>query len=293
VKGLFLILVGAIVLLVSAGVAQGAESIKVERNIVYRNVDGVSLEMDIYQPESKDGKTPIIIYVHGGGWYSGLKSTGIGIKDIPELVKRGYTVASVDYRLGPRYKFPAQIEDLEFAVSFLRENASTYGLDASRIGVFGESAGGHLAALLGLTDENCTFGGLLNCSCCSTGIKAVIDICGPSDLTLFFEGNNSMVMDHIFGTTDPESEIIRQASPISYVTPDDPPFLLIHGDKDDVVPIDQSELIYEKLISAGVPVQLLTVQNCGHCLVPAGGSTLPSRADITGIMGDFFDQYLK
>lgn len=293
-KGLFSILGAALVLcllLVSSACVVPASA--VERDVVYCSCHGMPLTMDIYYPKAGSAPVPVIVYVHGGGWYSGDKTTGTGQQDIPGLLGRGYVVAAVNYRLAPKYKFPAQIEDLKCAIRFLRANATTYDLDPTRFGVLGSSAGGHLATLLGLTDENSGFDSACDCVKESTQVQAVVDMFGPVDLTLTFERDRSPLLEHVFGTSDPESEIVRRASPLTYVSSNAPPFLIIHGEKDDQVLLDQSEALYGKLVSTNVPVNLIVVKNSGHSFVPLGGPISPTRAEVTNLVGDFFDKYLK
>jgi acetyl esterase/lipase len=292
-KGLIFILAAVVGLFLSAGSIYAFQAPKVDSDVVYCNCQGLALKMDLYYPQPVRSALPVVLYIHGGGWYSGDKTSGVGQVDIPELVKRGYLVAAVNYRLAPRYPFPAQIEDVKCAVRYLRANAATYGLDPARIGVFGDSAGGHLAALLGVTDKSCGFDGCEDFLDQSSRVQAVVDMCGPSDLTLTFEQNWSMLIEHVFNTSDPESEIIKRASPVTYVSSDDAPFLIIHGNKDDQVLLNQSAELYSKLISCGVPAGLVVVENAGHEFVPAGGRISPSRAEITRLVGDFFDRYLQ
>ncbi len=265
---------------------------KVERDVTYANPDGVALKMDIYRPLVSRGLLPAIVYVHGGGWYSGDKSEGIAQSVIPELVARGYVVAAVNYRLAPRYKFPAQIEDVKSAVRFLRANAARYGLDDAHIGAWGDSAGGHLVALLGVTVSDDGFQGT-GYDGYSDRVQAVVDMYGPCDLSTFYESDNSPHIEHVFGTTDRRSPTIARASPVTHVSSDDPPFLIIHGDKDDVVLLQQSQMLYERLVSADVPATLLVVRNGGHRFTPTEGPISPGRSDITDAIADFFGQYLK
>lgn len=267
--------------------------IAVERDVTYKVVDDISLKMDIYYPVKRAGKLPAVVYIHGGGWYSGDKTGGAGQDDIPELVDRGYIVASVNYRLAPEYKFPAQIEDIKCAIRFLRENAAVYGIDTAHIGAFGDSAGGHLASLLGVTDAAAGFQGLGWYDEQSDKVQAVVNMFGPADLTLNFQKDRSLLIEHVFGTIDENSSIIRQASPISYVSFDDPPFLIIHGDKDNEICPCQSEILYQKLVSAGIPASLMIVSNCSHSFLPVGEAINPSRDEITDTMGDFFDRFLQ
>jgi acetyl esterase/lipase len=292
-KGLFVVLALVLVLFLSANSVYGFPAPVVERDVIYCSSEGPNLLMDLYYPDSKSTQLPVVVYVHGGGWYSGDKNSEIGQDFIPELIKRGYLVVAINYRLAPRYEFPAQIEDLKCAVRFLRENAETYGLDPQRIGVFGESAGGHLAALLGVTDENSGFDCTGNCCDQSSRVKAVVDMFGPADLTLTFETYRDMLMEHVFGTDDPESNIIKRASPVTYISSDDAPFLIIQGQKDGVVLPNQSEELYQKLVASNVPASLVMVKNAGHEFVPVGGALDPNLSEIRGLVGNFFDQYLK
>ena len=292
-KRLYFMLDAVLIAFLTVSSAYAFQEPAVARDVVYYNSGGTPLTMDIYYPKADGGRVPAVLYIHGGGWYSGDKTSGTGLVDIPELVNRGYLVAAVNYRLAPRYEFPAQIEDLKHAVRFLRANAATYGLDPAHIGVFGDSAGGHLAALLGVTDDNYGFDGVLSGIEPSTRVQAVVDMFGPADLTLKFERDRSLLIEHVFGTSDPEDEIIRRASPVTHVSSDDSPFLIIHGDKDDQVLLSQSEELYRKLVESGVPTELIVVKNSGHDFTPIGGDIDPSRSEITTAIGNFFDQYLK
>jgi acetyl esterase/lipase len=266
---------------------------EVERDVPYCDGD-VSLKMDIYHPATTETPAPAIVYVHGGGWYSGDKSNSDGQEYIRLLAARGYLVAAVNYRLAPRYQFPAQIEDIKCAVRFLRANAAKYNIDPTNIGALGDSAGGHLVALLGMTDGDSVFGESGAYCQQSDQVQAVVDLYGPADLELFFESNaSSLLAEHVFGTDDPDSEIVKEASPVTYVSGDAPPFLIIQGDKDDIVSPQQSQELYERLISAGAPASLIMVKNAGHSFAPVAGDITPTRKEIARLIGDFFDKQLR
>ncbi len=213
--------------------------------------------------------------------------------EIPELISRGYLVAAINYRLAPEYKFPAQIEDVKCAIRFLRAKASFYGIDPDRIGAWGGSAGGHLVALLGTADTNAGLEGLGGYMDYSSHVSAVVDFFGPSDIQELFPEYGMPALVNIFDTPNPKSPKAKVASPVTYVTPDDPPFLIIHGNKDDLVPLSQSEILYDRLKAAGVPVTLVEVKNGGHGFAPTGGSISPTRAEITNMVADFFDKHVK
>lgn len=265
----------------------------VERDITYGSAGGVALKLDIYYPRAVSGAVPAVVYVHGGGWTQGDKSGGAGAIEIPELVARGFLVASVDYRLAPRYKFPAQIEDVKCAVRFLRTNASSYGINPEKFGAWGGSAGGHLVALLGTTDTSAGLEGSGGHAGQSTHVQAVVDMFGPTDLAVLFRGYRGPTLEQVFGTSDADSQAVRLASPVTYVSPDDPPFLIIHGDKDNLVPLGQSQILYDRLLAAGVPATLVVVKNGGHGFTPVGGAISPTRLEITNALADFFDGHLK
>jgi len=262
-------------------------------NLVYCTAeDGVELTMDVYQPRKAKRPAPAVLYVHGGGWISGDKSDGAGHLFINELLKRGYFVAAVNYRLAPKYKFPAQIEDVKCAVRHLRTNATQYNLDPERIGAMGGSAGGHLVSLLGLSDEKAGWD-VGQYTEQSSRIQGVVDMFGPSDMSKMFTERGRRLVTQVFGASGPEDPILKTSSPTSYITSDDPPFLILQGEEDEVVSPSQSQLLYDELVAAGLPAQLVMVKNAGHGFRPVGGDLEPTLIELRKIVGDFFDQYLK
>lgn len=259
------------------------------RDVTYCTVDSVQLKMDIYIQGGSDAPKPAVVYVHGGGWTGGDKSGGAGGQDFPELLSRGYIVVSLNYRLAPEYKFPAQIEDVKCAIRSLRAHAQQYHIDPTKIGAWGGSAGGHLVSLLGLANSSAGFdmGQYLSES---SRVQAVVDYYGPSDLMASGLGNPQRdLVDQVFGS----AYALKSASPVTYITPDDPPFLIVQGELDRIVPPSQSQELYDRLTAAGVPTTLIMVANAGHGFTPVGGSISPSRGEITKTMADFFDVHLK
>ena len=257
-----------------------------EKDITYCTMDGIKLKMDVYYPSKNNGRFAVTMYVHGGGWSSGDKAQGAGIVEIPALQKAGFLVVSVNYRLAPEYEFPAMIEDVKCAVRSLRAHADEYNLDPNRIGVWGGSAGGHLVNLLGTTDESAGFdvGEYMEYS---SRVQAVVDMFGPADLTMQFNGGYQSA-SRVFGDFD-----AALASPVTYVTADDPPFLMIHGEKDTLVPIEQSQILLAALQAADVPAELVPVANAGHSFKPDGGEISPSRREIAQLVVAFFMEQLK
>ncbi|MBI4624978.1 MAG: alpha/beta hydrolase [Verrucomicrobia bacterium] len=237
-------------------------------------------KLDLFVPDQPGGSRPLLIWIHGGGWRQGDKA------NCPPLrlgyTKEGYAVASVNYRLGGDAIFPAQIADCKAAIRWLRAHAHHYDLDPNRFGIWGRSAGGHLVALLGTSGGVQEFdtGGHLDVS---SRVQAVCDFCGPTDL-LQIEAHaapdalirrdppSSNEWRFIGGPLqDPKNRArVIQASPVTHVTPDDPPFLIVHGDQDAAVPYRQSELLYSALERAGVRVHFHTIKGMVHGFVAAG-----------------------
>jgi acetyl esterase/lipase len=259
----------------------------VERDITYCTNGGQDLKMDLYRPEKPNGAA--VLFIHGGGWTSGSKDGGTGSEMWPDLLGRGYLVASIDYRLAPAHTFPAQMEDVTCAVLYLKRHAAGLGIDPDRIGAYGGSAGGHLASLLGTTGGHGYEGGITSLT---AEVAAVVDLFGPADLTVDFDGASARIISTVFGATDRDSKVLVQASPVHNVSADDPPFLIIHGELDGLVPIAQSRALYEALVAAGLEAEFVPVKNANHGFVPSGGPISPTRLEITRMVADFFDEHL-
>jgi acetyl esterase/lipase len=227
------------------------------------------MHLDLYLPEKTDKPLPLIIWIHGGAWMAGSK-------DAPSpalrFVKAGYAVAQVGYRLSQEAKFPAQIHDCKAAVRWLRANADKYNLDPNKFVAWGASAGGHLVALLGVTGGNAELEGTVNDLKQSSRVQAVIDWFGPTDFLHIGEPESDLKHN---APDSPESKLIggpvlenkdkaAKASPITYVSKDAPPFLIMHGDKDRTVPFDQSERLYHALKKAGVDATFVPMKGAGH-----------------------------
>ena len=248
------------------------------RDVTYCN----SQTMDIYVPSAAATRPlPLAIYVHGGGLTSGDKSD-INPLFLSALAFAGYAVASVNYRLAPQYKFPAQIVDLKCAIRFLRANAQTYGVNGTEIFAFGTSSGGELVALAALTGPHSEFdvGSYANES---SGVTAAVDMFGPANLTSYSSYSDAQ---RVFG--DNQNEMVL-ASPTHYVTASSPPMMIIQGVNDTNVPESQSIQLYDELTAAGDQTQLVLVQNMGHMFVQVGPEPIaPSLAQIAQDMVSFF-----
>jgi len=285
-------------LILSFAVAGQAEEATVmqtsEDQVVYHNLPYVTngherQKLDLFLP--KEGNNlPLIIRIHGGAWLAGNKE----MEGPGDYVRRGYAVARINYRLSQHAIFPAQIEDCKAAVRFLRANAQKYNLDPNRFAAWGESAGGHLSALLGTTGDVNEFDVGENLGV-SSRVQAVVDYFGPTDF-LQMEAHrlpNGMVHNSpdspeaklIGGPVQENREKAAKANPIAYITKDAPPFLIVHGDKDPLVPHHQSELLEAALKKAGVPVTFYTVKGGGH-----GGFKDPNVPRLTK---EFLEKNLK
>ncbi|HWE01166.1 MAG TPA: alpha/beta hydrolase [Tepidisphaeraceae bacterium] len=261
-------------------------------NLEYADVDGKSLLLDLYLPDPTDKPAPVILYVHGGAWSGGDKHDRTAVA----LVAHGYAVASIDYRLSQEAIFPAQIEDCKTAVRWLRAHARFYGLDGAHIGAWGSSAGGHLVALLGTTGGVADLEGPAGNLDQSSRVQAVCDWFGPTDFLKFAEqakeagiagqpdSPKSPMSRLIGGPIQENKDKTEKANPIAYVNKDCPPFLIMHGANDPLVPVAQSEILRDALEKAGVEVKLEVIPGAGHGL---GG-----RAVLASVEA-FFDKHLK
>lgn len=260
----------------------------------YASPDGDPLLMDLRVPDGP-GPHPVILYLHSGAWITGDRFGGPALRQ----ATRGYAVASIDYRLAPRHIWPAQIEDAKAAVRWLRANADRFQLDVNRIGVFGASAGGHIGAILGTSAGIASLEGMeLGNAQFSSRVRAVVDLYGPSDLLKLEEqklpcipldGNAAfMPPSLLMGCPIQQcAERTRTANPITYATPDDPPFLLMHGMRDCLVPYKQSVILHDALVAQGVKSRLVLIPNGQH-----GGSAFDAETYVK-IIDDFLDQNLK
>jgi acetyl esterase/lipase len=268
-------------------VPEGAKRIA---NLEYAKVGDKTLLLDLYLPEKSEGPVPVIVGIYGGAWLAGSKEQAQGIR----LAGRGYAIATFNYRLSGVATFPAQIEDCKAAVRWLRANAKKYNLAPDRFGAIGHSAGGHLASLLGTSagvkefdkGDNLEF---------SSRVQAVCAMSGPTDFLqmeahaakgamLKHDAPNSPESRLIGGAIQQNKEKVARANPITYVSKDSPPFLLIHGEVDPVVPAHQAELLNEALQKAGVDVRLHMVKEAGHGV---GGR------EVNAMIDEFFDKHLK
>ena len=237
-------------------------------NIRYNNDTLQKHLLDIYLPANAKGKIPLVILIHGGGWLSNDKYADIGYmkKTVAEIVNSGFALASIDYRFSTQAVFPAQMQDCNRAVSFLYDNADKYGFDKNRFAIMGFSAGGHLASIVGLSKNNDVAAFFMPGTSKSYRFKAVVDFYGPAELILFPGSNDAKSPEGLLIGAAPISrpDLAKAASPITYVDKADPPFLIIHGEKDQLVSTKHSELLSSWLRVSGVENELIIVKDAPH-----------------------------
>jgi acetyl esterase/lipase len=237
-------------------------------NIAYNNDTLPKHLLDIYLPANVKGKIPLVIFIHGGGWLSNDKYADMGYmkKTVAEIVSSGFAMASIDYRFSTQAVFPAQILDCNRAISFLYDNADKYDFDKNRFAVMGFSAGGHLASLVGLSKNNNVTTFFMPGTSKSFNFKAVVDFYGPAELILFPGFNDSKSPEALLIGAAPldRPDLAKAASPVTYVDKNDPPFLIIHGEKDEMVSPNQSRLLSSWLNVAGVQNEVIIVKDAPH-----------------------------
>lgn len=251
---------------------QPPENLIAVRDLNYASTTNWRQTLDLFEPKTPPTKPlPLIVFIHGGGWESGSKNTG-GV--LFALMQRGdYIGASINYRLTNEGAHPTQIHDCKAAIRWLRAHAKDYSIDPTKIGVFGISAGGHLVSLLGTGGDVKELEGTVGKDLDqSSRVNCVVNFCGPADFLTFGgkgsiidpENPNTAVGKLIGGKVSEHQHIAKAASPVTYITKDDPPFLHIHGTKDNLVPYDQPLEFEKALKEQGIPSTLLTGEGQGH-----------------------------
>ncbi len=238
-----------------------SSDISVQKDVSYGTAGGHALLLDIYQPgDSSSDSRPAVVLIHGGAWTSFDKSTMQGMATF--LARSGFVAFSVDYRLlqGTENRWPAQLNDVQRAVRWIRANASKYRVDRDHIGAFGHSAGAQLACLLGMEDTRDNSDKAL--AKFSSKVQAVVDVSGPSDFTTNRDADRDAFFTAFLGGDYTQAaRTWEDASPVFHVSKHAAPFLIVHGSKDEDVPIAQSQELEDKLKHAHVPVKFVTVDD--------------------------------
>ncbi len=298
----------AVILLIAAAPRVLQAQARIESNVVYGMYSGTALLLDVHYPAAPNGYG--IVFIPGNAWHEPLSFDAEPLKGeinrafmgADALLEDGYTLFSINYRSAPGFRYPAAVDDAQRAVRYVRYHAALYGIDPNRIGVIGHSSGGHLASMLGVLDGDGDPEDLSPVNQESSKVQAVVALAGNSDLTAFVtgtDGDRTAVSSFIgtylafFRTADAQQKELLQyaeASPTSYVSPDDPPVLLVHGDADTVVPFSQSELFHQKLADGGVTVELIRIPSGDHFLATSESGP---ASDYLSAMVEWFDRHLQ
>lgn len=268
----------------------GPYEVKVVKNVQYLG-EGRTEKLDLYLPvRSPDERLPAVVIVHGGGWYGGDKAAKREQNIGTNLAKHGFVCASINYRLCKksdnietrlREIWPHNLHDCKTAVRFLRAHADKYAIDAKYIGAIGGSAGGHLVAMMATTDESDGLdpdGPYAEHSC---RVQAVVPMYGVHDVLVQASEKGNTI-------TKSGEALCRNASPVTWVSSDDPPALILHGTKDALVPVEQSTIIHKRLMKAGVESKLVVIDGAPHSF-----HLQPKQQDLRSTVCEFFDRHLR
>ncbi|HAZ47533.1 MAG TPA: hypothetical protein DDW76_38380 [Cyanobacteria bacterium UBA11369] len=284
--------------------------------VTYKDLEYSSYgtKLDLFLPQNSSQPLPVLIYIHGGGWWGGDKDLCVKNiqkrQGIEKFIDRGYALACINYRLSDRALFPAQIQDVKTAVRWLKQNANKYNLNPDKFGAWGESAGGHLSALLGTSAGVKELEGNPKNPQFYTRIQAVVNLYGPTDFTKVppaFEQPYTPAVEKykkrpwyqytvatnrlLGGPVSKNLKLATLANPITHIDANDPPFLIFHGALDDTVPLSQSELLVKALQAKGVEVTFIQEPKRSHYFGGDKGEYFASK--YIDMMLKFFDNHLK
>lgn len=256
--------------------------IDVQTDVEYGKAGERSLKLDVIKPkEASETPRPCVVWIHGGGWQNGNKSSGVG--RLAGLVATGdYVGVSVGYRLTDETAWPGQIHDCKAAIRWVRANAKSLGIDPDKIAVMGSSAGGHLVSMLGTSGDVKELEGKNGSPDVSSRVACVVDLCGPSDFLAIGKDNPKLndpagpVYKLLGGPLSDKQDVAKEASPVTYVSADDPPFLILHGTEDRTVAIHQAELLHAARQKSGNKTIFVKINGGGHGI---GGPDVTKRIE--------------
>jgi acetyl esterase/lipase len=269
--------------ILSPSLLQSAE-VDVSKGIEFAVVNKQSLKLDLYRP-TNETIPRLIVWVHGGAWRGGSRNS----MPLTALLEHGYSVASVDYRLTPTAPFPAQVHDIKAAIRFLRANASHFKINTDTIAIAGASAGGHLVALVGTTNEHAQLEGNIGQHLDqSSSVHAVVSYYGASNLMSILAQSTPHGLSVripalqllLGGQPDTEVKLAQLASPVFHIDENDPPLLLLHGDQDPQMPINQSHELHGRYLEAGLECHFEVIHGAAH-----GGKAFYNSKNTKTVLG--------
>jgi len=265
-------------------------------SLPYGEADGTPLLLNVVCPyPMPTTPRPAVVWVHGGGWSAGDRWDGHNDCFCPLLAQHGFFTVTIEYRLMPQARFPAQLHDVKAAIRWLRANTATFPIDPDRIGIWGFSAGACLAALAGLTGDVPALEGNCGSPSYSSRVQAVAVGAAPADFLDYRSGDlREFLIDFLGGTPDERVELWQCASPIYHVDGNAPPFLIAHGTRDELIPIAQAERLATALTAADVTVEFIVIEGVYHnwttqLEVPAGDER---ECDLGPLALPFFQKHL-
>lgn len=253
------------------------------KNIEYKKVDTISLQLDIYKQKDLKTPAPVLIFIHGGAWRSGKRSDYLPY--LIDYANKGYITATVSYRLMKAAPFPAAVQDVNCSVRWIMEHGPEYGMDVTKIALIGGSAGAHLAMMVGYGGDDPAFTNECAVDNPSLDIKAIVDLYGPTDLTTSYAQNSYQVKDFLGVSFEENPGIYKAASPRSYITPNAPPTLIFQGTIDDLVPVSQSDSLAVWLSREGVPHEYHRLKGWPH--------TMDLAVKVNEYCQFYIDRFLK
>lgn len=262
--------------------------VKVEYGVVYGRADGYDLVLDLYRPENLEQPASALVFIHGGGW--SRHGRDYYLYWASRYAMKGYVCVSIDYRISEEAPFPAAVEDAKCALRWVRANAQELSIDPNRIAVIGQSAGGHLAMMVGYSPDVEAFDGDGGNPGISSAVRAVVSFYGPTDLTAPIVSKEKAVKRFMGRESQKEApERYAAASPLRYITADDPPTLIFHGTADDLVPVEQSDRLAAALDELGIPYVYDRQDGWNHAMDIWG----PVNERCLYVMDRFFERFLK
>ena len=263
------------------------QEITEHKDLIYKQIGDRSLKLDIYHQKNLAEAAPVLVFIHGGGWKKGDKADYR--RYLVDFAQRGYVTATLSYRFSQEASFPAAVNDVKCAIRWLKTHASEYFINPEKVAVIGGSAGGHLAMMIGYSSDVPELEGECIDSTVNSRVQAVVNLYGPSDLTTNRSVETPSVKTFIGKSADEALEDYKMASPVTFLTPDDPPTLIFHGTLDELVPVEQSDKLKAKLDKIGISAEYHKLKGWPHTM----DMSLKVNEYCQYYMNQFFKKYVN